>query len=195
MHSLIKRHSGFTMVELTIAVSILSVLMVATTLTMIDLFHIYQKGIAVRATQKNARLISDAINKDASEAELTSAASSPNRLCLFTNRNNPGKVIVYYLSGTTIMRVEAENVAPGNCVGPAGGQNISTAEVSVLDFSATPSPVNRLIDYQVSVVANSNLTDYDNATKTCRNLDPGAQFCSVTTLVGSVNARGQVSGG
>jgi prepilin-type N-terminal cleavage/methylation domain-containing protein len=197
MYTLIKNKRGFTMVELTIGTAIFSVLMVGTTITLINIFHIYQKGIAVRATQKNVRIVADTIAKDASGAQQITIAAGPNRLCLQTDRTKPSRMIQYAIVGTALRRAEGNNTPPGTCpsIVNATSPPMTSGEVTIFNFNPTAGPTDHLADYQFTAVANSNLADYNPVLQQCNFAPAGAQFCSATTLNASVDARGETSGG
>ena len=81
------RQSGFTLVELLVAMSIFSFMLLIVSVSFIGIVHISQAGQASATTQHSARIISETIQRQLRSAETATVADdvSPGikRLCLY----------------------------------------------------------------------------------------------------------------
>jgi prepilin-type N-terminal cleavage/methylation domain-containing protein len=111
------RQSGFTFVELIVAMALGSMALLVLTVGIIRLFHMYQSGVAIRSTQQSARAAADIMSQDIRDAvgysvftkvdspsPLSAAAGQTVRiqqdaLCLFTEVNRTGTTTVAGLPG------------------------------------------------------------------------------------------------
>lgn len=180
---MLRRSRGYTLVELTISLALFSFIMLAVTTTIIYLFNVYEKGIAVRATQTSSRSLAESINRDANESVAFSFGSEI--LCLHTQSTLSATYVYRRDSGSgTIFRSTVQlsgSQCPANA--PIAGEAPAIdSSVRSLSFLITQSPYTRLGDYIFEIAANS---DPGN---TCAG-GSGGQYCSITRINGSILAR------
>jgi type II secretory pathway pseudopilin PulG len=95
--------SGFTMVELTLAMAFVAVLMLVIASTVIQIGNIYNKGVTMKAVEQAGRLITADIRQTISQG----SAVSLNEDCVYHTINTAG----------TIGTVNCENAPPSNTRG------------------------------------------------------------------------------
>lgn len=113
-----RKQSGFTFVELAIAMAIISFLLLIITTAIVRLFNIYEAGIGIRATQQNARSIAEELSSRGRNSQgytftqatkLVSATPSSvalrqDRVCFFDSVSNITDVAL----GGAAIRVNGE---------------------------------------------------------------------------------------
>ena len=194
------RPHGFTMVELTLAMAIMSLAFLVLTGGILDLYHRYQSGLAVRGTQQNAREIADQLTGDVRSSAYVTYNSSANALCLFSSSPYPpdsattSAGIMYYLSPVTGVARDNHLIrqpfgsldltSPNSCdpttIIHTGFQIVSAQNTSVLTFSDNNTD-HELPTVDLVVAATSDLSDLQSSSPYCPG-GPGSQFCSVTEL-------------
>lgn len=182
---MLRQNRGYTLVELTISLALFSFIMLAVTTTIIYLFNVYEKGIAVRATQTASRSLAESINRDANETAAFN--TGPDILCLHVSANTPGQAYVYRRDAAgVVFRSTPTNLDSAACnTGGATETRVIDTNVRALSFVSTQSPTyNRLGEYTFEIAANS---DPGN---TCAG-GPGGQYCSITRINGSILVRKQ----
>lgn len=116
-----QKRAGFTLIELMLAMTFLSVLMLAIAMTIIQMGTIYNKGLSVKDVNQIGRSLSDEFSRSASEAAGFSIdrdfkqTDAGGRLCLGrysyiwnnkgANEANSDPSIVRYASGTKVVRL------------------------------------------------------------------------------------------
>ncbi len=117
---------GVTLVELLIAVTVLSIAMAITSSMFANSMKEQQKIIAKQNVTDNSRYITEFIVKELRMAKAIDPVSKNGIFSTITFTNSSGSAVTYYLSGNTILRN-----------GGSGDQPISSNEISVsaLTFS------------------------------------------------------------
>lgn len=191
--------AGFTLVELLIATSVLSVLLVMATVIMISIGNLYYKGVNQSRIQNNVRSLSDEI----SERLQTSNGARPAAADLA----QPG-VIAYCIGDTRYTAVigkqigkgadqskhvlwRDKNNTPSSCTGSlptmssdtpsAGGAELIAPGARLTKFSIvgiSPYEVNIEVVYgEDDVLCNANVAgDCNETTKSTHLSDSGAQI-------------------
>ncbi len=190
---------GFTLVELLLAMSIFSFMLLIVTAGFINVVKINEEGIASRSTQQNVRLLMDQVTKDIRQsAAATVAGVAPTqRLCLAK-----GSQTVEYAVDATIptaaklRKNTIANPAAGTCPVPAFNAtwttiNDPTVAITQFRLATTPpvSPGLGTVMVTVTAVSVDNLNVL-NAAKTACLPGSGAQFCAVTTVSSGATLSG-----
>lgn len=214
---MIKRQSGFTLLELTIAMALSSFTILVMSAGVIRLFHIYQSGNEIRNTQQAARSITEDITRQVRGAAGVGAGlnSSPGAaiLCAFQPAENVGAgsqfpTTAYWIdgSGASAKLKKASYYIPGtvmptSCGGslPSGGSDLTNTNqvvvtgLAVDPLSPTPDSANgvsaNLLGFTLKIASASGYDQVNTLTGLC-NDGTGARYCSVTALSTSVLARG-----
>lgn len=172
------RSNGFTLIELTLAMAIFSLVMVIITGTIIRMYAIYEASIEIRATQQSARFIADKISVDARNAD---------RVVSVTKATSSG---IPVLSDLCFVTTTISNGAPGN-------KNSYNAQKYSVDYGGVYDTAhqNTLYSSQVSLAPldNSQLA-FQTACKNATMLTPIPLSSSDTsvTLFTASDAKGNL---
>ena len=118
------RQSGFTLIELVVAMGIFSAMLIVILNGFIMVTRIYDAGITSRTTQQNVRLILDDFVKNAHYSGKVDISHSP-QVCLFKGTNT----IFYALDSsgnlwrTTTSAFRRPSVPGFHCVAPMGSRS------------------------------------------------------------------------
>ena len=201
-------HQGFTLVELTMAMAVFSLMLLIVVAGVINIFHLYDGGLAMRDTQQDARSgLADIINEGHGAYQVSLASHTIpgtsityQSICYF----EPGQVVEFYLASTNN---NASNVGlyklilpsrTTTCPNPAtnpSGQIITSAAVTILSLAATfggpttytPGSPQILNINSFSVAPQTAIANNSVVGNSCRS---GFVYCTVTTLQSSVSLQG-----
>lgn len=205
MRKKLSNQSGFTFVELVMAMALFSLVLLALTAGVIQLFKIYQSGLGVRNTQQAARLISDDVTRTAREAAVfeIGTANQPisvrngsvnlahDTLCFYADTAR-SQGTIYYTEGSAnryrLVRAYIANPACSRAFASSPHVMTST-DTSILKFDlirgANPLQ-NRLVNLDMIIVAATATSGPDlervGATDVTCFGQVGSQWCSITKL-------------
>lgn len=203
MTRLDRQQSGFTLVELVMAMAIFSVMFLMVVNGFIIVTHLYDAGITTRTTQQNARLVIDDFVKNAHYSGRVDVSHSP-QACLFTG----SKTIVYVLNGNgnlwrnitsgSACPVMAAPTAPVTPAPGAGWQQLNDSTVKVAKFEPTVTAGlnggQGTVSLKVTMVARSSYdlpnSLFDPVKNECLSGANGFQYCSVASLATTVYLNG-----
>lgn len=198
-----KKQMGFTLVELIVAMTFFSFMLVLISVGVIQIMRIYQSNLATRRTQQAARIVVEDVTREIRSA-LRVPVATPDRLCL-----EGAQTIEYSRQDfapdpnqpNTDAAVLYKRQLQGNCTSStgiineqklAGSDNPNGSNVQVRQFLPTliedeqDQPASIKIILGITTGAR-DLLDSDGAV--CQP-GPGAQFCAATTYSSIVSLRG-----
>lgn len=191
---------GFTLVELLVAMSIFSFMLLIVSISFIGIVHISQAGQASATTQHSARIISETIQRQLRSAETATVADdvSPGikRLCLYYGST----WYEYAVDGAGDLRLGIIPSAADCASTPAlaSWTQVNDANTTVRQFlplvDVLPGQSGGLVTLKLSMTGagiSTSETVIDAATSdvSCAP-GPNNQFCSVTRLVTASQLRG-----
>jgi prepilin-type N-terminal cleavage/methylation domain-containing protein len=209
--------TGFTLVELLLAMAIFSFMLLIMSAGVIRLIHFYQATLDVRATQQAAREVSDDLTEAARQSSLITVSNvgpayggqPESAVCFFSSLSHnadstiTGSGIAFYAQQTgtyqwTIYQVAFSGLTSnvtgsGSCTPPSGGAEVTSTAVSFIRFGATTTPDNRLVQFEMVIAGSSELTPVTNIDYTALPLptcsDGNNDYCSITNLQVAAEAR------
>lgn len=197
-----EEQKGFTIVELMVALSVLSILLVMSTVILIQIGRLYTKGVNQAATQNAAR---DIINDLSSQLQVSGNApdsSTPGVICIGNLRytfNLNHKLVTPPASGTYVIHVLWRDTLADNssCVAvnltavtpsdthtlPGSGVEMIPLNARLTDFLITSNQNNTYAIKVTVAYGDDDLVNYDSVhdTTTCSN-GIGTEFCAVSSL-------------
>jgi prepilin-type N-terminal cleavage/methylation domain-containing protein len=219
----LKRQSGFTLVELLLAMAVFSVLLVIMSSGVLQLYRIYEAGLEIRDTQEAARTIAQDITNDTHDSLAVAVGTSSNgqsEICLYTTiqqQNNTLTGIEYYTgphdASSTSLAVHRVGVttpynpsaAPG-CGTTTGTDTVITSTaVTVKIFQANalapvaPNIAPSLISLAMSVESadaqqpGDVIHDAVSGLDQCNPASSGLQYCSITNIQLSALSHSETS--
>lgn len=200
-----KNTAGFTIVELMIALSVISGILILSTTVILNLGAIYTKGIYQTSTQNVARNI---INEVAGQLQLggaTPIVASPNAFCLGSQRysyvlnnkldaadsgdhvlwrdtlKNSGSCVALGILGTPNPSDSLTNPA-------VGGTELVSANMRLTDFGITPN-ANGTYTVRVTVAYGDDDVVVNVGGRTACTNGAGREYCAVSSLIQTVGKR------
>lgn len=197
---------GFTLIEVIVSMAIFSMMLLIVAAGVVGLLHIYEAGVQIRSTQKNARIVTQAISKDLHTAQAVSMNSvvtsgyHQDRLCLFSkiNSSGVGEGAVYYVTGGTtsgqIHRKAFSGMANTVCVSSGAlplkfgaDQILGDNTVSVVKLQVNPGPHTAYVSSDLSFAPvnaiSGGLVDFSSPpTVRCDDAQRGSQFCAISNV-------------
>lgn len=198
------QQSGFTIIELLIATTVFSIVLLGASMAIVQIGRVYYKGLISAKTQEVSRSIVQSVSEDLqysdSKAFKTSPAGepAPNAICIGTNRYTYWLGIP--LEGANHGLVTDSISAGSDCVaGTGAGTELLGQNMRLIQFSVTPASGGI---YKVTVglaYGDSDLlTTYNQTTGVlegnlpdtlCRSGIAGSNFCATSTLDTTVKRR------
>jgi prepilin-type N-terminal cleavage/methylation domain-containing protein len=203
---------GFTIIELMIATMVFSVILIVITTAIIQIGHIYYKGVTSARTQEAARGIIDDISRSIQMSggtvtpSITNAASGAKGFCV--NQRRYSYVLDKQLTDSSLVASDQTKHAlvvdemNSQCTGATSAQDITNAQVSLAAGSdELLGPNMRLAKMSVTgsgdlytisvrvVYGDTDLLTSDHMS--CVNQSAGSQFCAVSELNTTVQKRVQ----
>lgn len=183
--------SGFTLVELLMAMTLFSFMLILITSGFITVAKIYQSTLAARKTQSSARLAIEEVARQARNAN-TAQLAGGNTLCLYGTSNVRFRLIDNGTTSSLVREVftncadlavysDRQTLTPPDLRVPLSNGFVA----SILD-STSPTPS---VEFTLKVTTNT--PDLINGLNNCSQGVPGTQFCSTTLLTTSVALRGE----
>jgi len=202
-----KNLSGFTIVELMIATTVFSVILLLATFGLLQVGRTYYKGITLTKTQNVARSIIDTISQDIQfsgesvnkpDNYPTISETDPNPTYAICIGNNRYSVKLDQKVGGTyhgLLVDESNSCEPQDFADIIGtpkellDTNMRVAKLSI-DNSTNPDlyTINLTIIYGDNDLLNNVISD-SNYHKQCLSAQAGTQFCSVVNLSTTVQKR------
>jgi prepilin-type N-terminal cleavage/methylation domain-containing protein len=177
---------GFSLIELLVAMSVFSFMLVIVVVGFINVVHLHNQAIASNMAQDNARTAMDelvrAIRDSAGVVSTTPGPSGS--VCL---ASPTGQQRAYYLTGGVLMRAD-------NCATHTSPQSITSSSVLVSSFAVTvqstgPKVVKPVVQVAVTVGTNNGTTTGSGATLACGPTNANRTFCSTVTLTSGAVPR------
>lgn len=190
-HKLYKKQSGFTLVELLLATTFFSFILLFISVGFIQINRIYHSAVITKNAQNNARSIFEQLSRDAKEGST-----------LFVSDLRPG---VSFCFGVGDVRYFYDNSArqlrralTSDClVAERDGvvvhePNLNVYRLSVTPVKIEPGGVVRSLHIDITLgVAGAGLVDTSSPQITCATGITGAlHLCSVVRFSGAVSTRG-----
>lgn len=200
---------GFTMVELLIAMAVFSFMLSIVLVGFVSIVRIDQAGLTSRATQQNARDLSDTVTQSirtSTQAWTSTVSSSVNTLCLGDIGGTTEYALFASANGSDLYSGPGPATASQPCNAPASPPsswrklNDDNVAVMLMQASVTPPIPGTLgtVSLTLGVASRNDLADTvlqpnpSDITKSqvaCKP-DAGDQFCAATTLTTSAALRG-----
>ncbi len=209
-----KAQSGFTIIELLIATTVLTVILLMVTVMISNIGNLYYKGITLAQTQDTTRSIADAVSQDiklndkppVSDGSAIVFGTSTNAICIGsvrytytlgrqigTNLSGPDPQVQHVLWRDTIGSGSActpVNLALATPPG-VGGSELIGPRSRLTAFKVAPSSLANptLFTVQIGVAfGDYDLLNMAGIATTC-NGGVGGQFCAVDALTTSAIQR------
>lgn len=209
-------NGGFTIIELLIATSVFSVILLVLTAGIIQIGRVYYKGITSAQTQATARSIIDAVSQD---IQFSGGAVAPNIISGAYSAQCVGSRVYQFQPGViysgTGQGVTAGTLTTGGCT---SGLTLIAAtndtsqmlgvRMRVANFSIVSLPTAGLYKVTVRVVSGEDdllcspaglnncsnatmltATEKNNTDLQCKNIRAGSQYCAVSELSTVVERR------
>lgn len=149
------QQDGFTIVELVIAMTVFSAILLLVTAGLIDVMKIYRNGVARRSTQQAARVAMEDIVRTAREAyevvtPATPAGSGSDTICLTLK----GSKVGYYIYADELYRLQ-ESESSTDCATTGGVKVASVGGSKASDLTVTKS-VGSIPTLEVSLTFTDN---------------------------------------
>lgn len=211
MHSKKNKTSGFTILELLIATTVFTIILLVATTGIIRIGNLYYKGITSARTQDVARTITSEITTDLQFASGSKIlGSSPNIFCVGDKRYTPNFDVVYRTgqneatSGLYVETLPAGQTCNGGTA--SGGKQMLGNNMRLLKFNVflTGSEL-WTVNIKVAYGADDLLTHRNNNGSTVSTTEPaitndrenaqcksgiaGSNFCAVAQLDITVKKR------
>lgn len=186
--------AGFSMIELLIAMTVFSFMLLIVSVAFINIVRIQQAGVSSRAVQQNSRLVLDQIVATARQSsEAIIPTSGQSRVCFQTGNG----VIEYKLTLALDIVSDRTDRLCGEIPDTSQQLNDSSVEFVQLVSDATGPVGISAGTYRVTLLAASrNNVDAGainllSSPPSC-NPGPGSQFCSVITVTSTAALKGGI---
>lgn len=209
------KQSGFTLVELTLAIAFIGFLVLFTVIATLQVMRTYNKGLAVKEINQTARTIVEELSRSVRAATATSINTAPNdaapsqsRICIggvsYVWNIAGGNLNKYSGSGTpavTFVRVNDSGAALCSQSGgiypnvdPANATQLLSSRVWVQSLTLTKNSTTGLATITMQLSTTDDPTSPILETVVgggvrCKG-QTGDQFCAVATLSTTVAMRG-----
>jgi prepilin-type N-terminal cleavage/methylation domain-containing protein len=204
---------GFTLVELMIATTVFSTVLLLATTGIINIGKLYYKGISTARTQDTARLVINEVSRSVqlTKKELKSGSSGQYQAICMGKDRYTYSIDVKVADGNHALWYDeiAEGVpcAPASNFNPAvnNGRELLGSNMRLIDFSINENPADRTrVEIKVGVAyGDSDLLTHcspddsenpgpcggDSRNAQCRSTNSGGSFCAVSTLETFVKRR------
>lgn len=184
--------SGYTLVELVIAMAVFSFMLLIMVVGFINVVHIHNQAVASNVVQDNARVAMDTMIQGVRNSAGVVGIPTPGPngdLCLKTNT---GQQYVYYVApvGGTKALFRARN-----CVTRNSPEQITSLQVQVSNFDPmieTSGPAVEKPEVKLTLTVGSNNNTTGTTSGAALSCGPSTQdrtFCSTMTLTSGVVPR------
>lgn len=182
------KNRGFTIIELMIATTVFSMVLLVCTFGILEIGRSYYKGAAINRSQEMARTIMEEV-ADAvrfQHGDITPAAPGGNSFCIGTARYDYTLFDYYDPDNSPVnplVRSEVDNCtdpAPRNQAGILGPR-MRLQKLSVEEAGSGNEGLYK-ITVRVAIGDDDYLEAYDDPDGQCKNERLASQFCAVTEL-------------
>lgn len=203
-----RNQKGFTIIELMVATTTFSVVLLIATTTLIAVGRLYSKNIIQSTTQETARNASEEVTRtfQFSNTDIVPLADVGNQRSFCIGDTKYTYVLNQQVKDGVI-GLRSERLSTPSCSGAATrARELLGENMRLLDFQVNPLDANHKIygiKLRVAYGDNDLLTHYDNngapvdppnlvtnaATATCKSGVAGSNFCAVSELDNVVRKR------
>jgi prepilin-type N-terminal cleavage/methylation domain-containing protein len=212
--ALLPGQSGYTLIELVLAIAVFSFMLLIIVNGYLNVFRIYQNGLASRDTQQNGRIGMEELVRAVREAKDirgVATAGDFDYVCLELPNGYIRKLMVFIPGGDTYQAMYVVTAPPGpglsitNCGGlnptsaGAVAQKLTSNNVEVVEFkpvvvnTVAPSG-NQSVQLVVKVATHNpsgSIVGGVGATHKSCDAVSGSQFCSISVYQSSATVRGK----
>jgi prepilin-type N-terminal cleavage/methylation domain-containing protein len=197
----IKTQSGFTLIELTIAMAVFTFMLSIILVGFLGVVKTHESGVVQRSTQQNARLAMDQITKaiQRSATSTSSIIKSPpaeiDKVCITSAGQNLVLEVksVHVSSALDVNSLTLGVISAGSCVSAATYTRLTDNNVSVVQFKTNEIPPSGsglgVLGITLTVASAFGLQDLNTSQTACSS-GSGTQFCSVTTIQSTAVLKG-----
>ena len=184
-----KNQSGFTVVELLLALAIFSFILVAMTVAFSQIIRSYRKGVIAQRTQETSRELIDTLTKEAHRADNVEVndVGSKRFICFGSTQFEYDASI----SNRTLKR--GTNNPATNCSVSNATVDIidsDSLQLSQFDVSVVKADSGETLGINVDMIVATKTNDLLNASGTaCDGAAPGQHFCATTRIATSIGLR------
>lgn len=180
---------GFTLVELLVAMSIFSFMLVLVVVGFLNIVRLHNQALASNMAQDNARTAIDEVVRAVRDSASVVAPASGVPAAEICLANASGPQIVYYVDPVTRALNRAEN-----CVTRVNAQRVTSELVQVSNFTATVKTeganiVKPQVEMSVTVASFNGTTTGSGAAIACGPTSQDRAFCAVVTLTSGAVPR------
>lgn len=212
----VRNQKGFTLTELLIAMALFSFVMLAISMSILQLFNIYQSTVGVRNTQQAGRLAAEELTRASRGAGFVTMGTSPagygqtltntgavatehNVICFYTSSERDEGIMFYtFTTGQNQQNLYKQRIGKADtCTRPAsaaGEQIGDPSEVSFLRFSAVMAGTD-VVTFRITIATTTAIlpadltpSSIDPTNATCSQAQ-AAEWCSITNLNTSIVLR------
>jgi prepilin-type N-terminal cleavage/methylation domain-containing protein len=198
---------GFTLVELMIATTVFSIVLLLATTGIINIGKLYYKGISTARTQDTTRLVINEVSRSVqlTKRELKSGSAGQHQAKCMGKDRYTYRINVKVADGNHALWYD-EITEGAECV-PAdpdasNGRELLGSNMRLIDFSIKDNPADRTrVEIKVGIAYGDNdlLTTYSDDGETyigptpaaaqCKPTNSGGSFCAVSSLETFVKRR------
>lgn len=202
----VNRHSGFTLIELMIALAFVAFILIFATTAVIQVMQTYNKGLAIKQINQAGRTTLEDMTRylrTADPGAVNTSALASNRVCLggvsyvWNLYNTPGASAAKYDDGTALTFVRVNDAANAMCsnasgsypaVPKASATNILGSNVWVMAVTmTTPSVSAPLVDVTIKLAVAG---DPAITSGSCAKGGNIGQFCATSNFTTTVMSGG-----
>lgn len=185
-------NQGFTIVELLISTLIFSMILLLVTIGIIQITRVYYKGITEARTQNTARAAMDEITQGIqfSGGTVSATQASKSSFCIGDQQYSYalGKQL-----GTQTAKALWKTNTPGCSGNPAvatTGKEFLSDKMRLSNLTVTPLGANLWkVSLTVAYGDDDLLNNPTSTSPSCKGIQAGSQFCSISTLTSTVIQR------
>lgn len=214
----LRQQKGFTIVELMIATSVFSVILLLASNAVIQIGRLYYKGLTTTKTQEVARNITESVTRDLQLSNSRGLVPSDDTGLLFTDTKAlcigdsryTYRINQQVKDGSKGLWLDEAPLGACAVSDYSSGRELLGANMRLLDFGATSPDGNRTYQVRVGIAYGDNdfLSSYDEAGITlidsngdgtadatdvaralCRSSIAGSSFCATSSLDSVVKRR------
>lgn len=193
--------SGFTLVEITLAMAIFSFMLLVVSVAYINIARLYTASTSARNVQQNNRFAVEQITRVARSAgsATTSDKNSDGGVSWICFNSKVGSQLFYLESLGVSYKNNLHQVAVGSCPTPdqppnvagVSGNEVINSDNTYAARLVADTSAGRLATFSLWMVSKTDLLDTtDPNTLQCKS-GPGNEFCAVNKLTTTVEMRGE----
>ncbi len=189
-----RAEEGFTLVELLIALTVFTSLLIVITTSFVNLLRLQTATIAARNTQQAARYAMEEMVRTARGAVDTSTATVPgtSAVCFWSSTGN-GRA--YFVSSQKLYAYDYKDAPTSNCdvdatTPPAAKRLITTDDAQVLKFETSATTTKPQVANLTLALVSSTAETGQVTASDCRATSSKLNACSIAELSSSATLRG-----